>query len=81
VVDHAALSLELRAELPAEEEVRGVIPVEVADLVTADREGELTAPPRPGLHVCPRGDLVGDAFAWCRHGVAIVAAGAPGPQW
>jgi hypothetical protein len=81
MVDHAALSLELRAELLAEEEVRRVVPVQVADLLTADREREFTAAPGPSVHVRPRGDLVGYALAWRRHGEEIVAAGEAGSQW
>src|SRR3982074_1913158 len=39
-------------------EMRRVVAVEMADLAAADREGELAAAPRSGVHARPRGDFV-----------------------
>jgi hypothetical protein len=53
VVDYASFVLELRPEVLPEEEVGGVIAVEVADLVPADPEGPLAAAAGAGLHSPP----------------------------
>src|SRR5438067_451725 len=44
-------------------EVRGAVAVQVTDLAATQLEGELAAPPRPGLHAGPGRDLVGDLGA------------------
>jgi hypothetical protein len=63
---HAALREQVGLDVLREEEVRGVVAVQVADLVAADPEGELAAAPRSRLDSRPRRYLRGDALARCR---------------
>jgi hypothetical protein len=67
---HPALLPQLGPDLLREDEVGGVVAVQVADLAPADREGELAARAGAGLHPRPGGDLLGDPLtraSWPGH--------------
>jgi hypothetical protein len=63
MVDDPALLPEGGADLLAEAEVRRVIAMQMADLVTVDPEAPLAALAVSGLDAGPRRDLVGDDLA------------------
>ena len=63
MIDHASLLPESSADLLAEAEVGGMVPVQVADLMAVDPEAPLAPLAVTGLDPGPRGDLVGDRLA------------------
>jgi arginase len=71
---HAALLSQLGPDLPRKSEVRGMVAVQVADLVALDPKPELAAAARTGLHARPGGDLFRNLLACslcCRHAVTV----------
>src|ERR1700742_757022 len=64
VVDDSPFVVELAPGLAREEEVGGVVAVQVADLAAAELEGELTAAAGPSGDAVPGGDLGRDCLAW-----------------
>src|SRR3954454_11707087 len=77
VIDDSTLLLEGRPRLLLEEEVGGVVAVQVTDLPPTDLEGELAAAARASLDARPRGDLLRDPLArrW------LLAHGASSGVW
>ena len=65
MVDDAALVEQAVPDVLGEEEMRGVVAVQVPDLAGADLERELAAAAVTGLDALPRGDFFGDLLAGC----------------
>jgi arginase len=70
----ATLLPQLCPELPRKSEVRGMVAVQVADLMAVDPKAELAAAARTGLHAGPGGDLFRNLLAsslCCSHAVTV----------